>query len=114
VAFYDVQAGMVDTSHNCRHIRILAGPRDKVLVKYHVYILECADKSLYTGITKDLHRRFKEHRAGRGGHFTASRKAVKIKYSEVRKDRSSALKRESEIKSWPRKKKLSLISKAVI
>ena len=83
-------------------------------MRYFVYILECADGSLYTGITTDLHRRFREHRAGKGGHYTASKKAVKIRYSEARKGRSSALKREAEIKGWPRKKKLSLILKGMV
>ena len=114
MAFYDVQAGMVDTSHNCRHIRFLAGPRYQVLVKYFIYILECGDKSLYTGITTDLRRRFREHCAGKGGRYTSSKKAVKIIYSEVRKNRSSALKREAEIKSWPRKKKMSLFLKGMV
>lgn len=78
-------------------------------MKYFVYILECRDSSLYTGITSDLNRRMKEHLSGRGGRYTSTRKAVKIRYSEVRKNRSSALKREAEIKSWPRARKLALI-----
>lgn len=114
MAFYDVQARMVDPSHYCSDIRFLAGPRDKILVKYFVYILECGDRSLYTGITADLDRRLKEHLSGRGGHYTASKRAVKIRYSEARKDRSSALKRESQIKSWPRKKKMSLFLKDML
>lgn len=77
---------------------------------YHVYILECADRSFYTGITTDLKRRVKEHLAGRGCHYTAWKKAKKICYSEEQPDRSSALKREAQIKSWPRKKKIALIS----
>jgi len=76
---------------------------------YFLYILECADGSLYTGITTDLARRFGEHRDGKGGHYTRSRKVVKILYTEEHLSRSSASKRESEIKSWPRKKKLGLV-----
>ena len=76
---------------------------------YLVYILECGDRSLYTGITTDLGRRFAEHKAGEGGHYTSSRRAVKIVYTEQHPDRSSASKREAEIKSWHREKKLNLI-----
>ncbi len=76
---------------------------------YYVYILKCGDGSLYTGITTDVERRLSEHKSGAGGHYTRAKKVVKIVYTEKYKDRSSALKREAEIKSWPREKKLSLI-----
>ena len=76
---------------------------------YFVYILECRDTSLYTGITNDLERRLKEHKNKKGGHYTSAKKAVKMVYTEEHPDRSSALKREAEIKSWPRVKKLDLI-----
>jgi putative endonuclease len=76
---------------------------------YFVYILECSDTSLYTGITTDLARRFVEHKSGKGAHYTRSRKAQKMVYSEEHPNRSSALKREAEIKSWPRQKKLKFI-----
>ena len=77
---------------------------------YFVYLLKCKDKSIYTGITTDVARRFKEHKEGKGGHYTRSKKAVKVLYSEKHKNRSSALKRELELKGWSRKKKLSLAS----
>jgi len=76
---------------------------------YFVYIMECDNKSLYTGITNDLDRRFRQHKSGKGGHYTNSRKVVKIVYTEEYPDRSSALKREAEIKGWRREKKLNLI-----
>lgn len=76
---------------------------------YYVYIIECADKSYYTGITSDLKRRVKEHLSGRGCHYTAWKKAKKLRYSEKQPDRSSALKREAQIKNWSRKKKIELI-----
>jgi putative endonuclease len=79
--------------------------------KYFVYILRCKDKSLYTGITNDLKRRFEEHKNGKGGHYTRSRQVLCIVYSEECKDRSSALKREAEIKRWSRGKKLAFIKK---
>ena len=76
---------------------------------YFVYILECCDGSLYTGITTDLKRRLAEHRAGKGGHFTRSRKVLSMVFTEEHPNRSSALKREAEIKRWRKAKKLSLI-----
>lgn len=79
---------------------------------YFLYILKCADKSFYTGITTDVARRFAEHKNKKGGHYTSSRKVVRVVYTEKHPDRSSALKRESEIKSWPRAKKLALIKLA--
>jgi putative endonuclease len=78
---------------------------------YYVYLLECKDKSIYTGITTDVARRFKEHKNGKGGHYTSSREVVRILYTERFKTRGKALKREYEIKSWPRTKKLNLIKK---
>ncbi len=76
---------------------------------YVVYLIECGDGSLYTGITTDLTRRFDEHRKSIGSRYTASKKAVRVAYSEPHPNRSSALKREARIKSWPRQKKLDLI-----
>ena len=76
---------------------------------YFLYILKCKDGSLYTGITTDVKRRFEEHKNGKGGHYTRSRKVLKILYTERCKDRSSASKREAGIKKWPREKKIKLI-----
>jgi len=76
---------------------------------YFVYILKCKDGSLYTGITTDLDRRLQEHTVGKGGHYTSARGVVRMVYHEKRKNRSTASKREAEIKSWPRVKKLALI-----
>lgn len=76
---------------------------------YFVYLLECADKSIYTGITTDIDRRFKEHKDGIGSAYTKAHGAKKILYIEKHKNRSSASKREAEIKSWSREKKLSII-----
>ena len=76
---------------------------------YFVYILQCSDGSLYTGITTNVARRFAEHRQKKGGHYTSSRDATKVLFAEKHRDRSSASKREAEIKSWPRRKKIDLI-----
>ncbi|HEY0011019.1 MAG TPA: GIY-YIG nuclease family protein [Candidatus Paceibacterota bacterium] len=79
---------------------------------YFVYLLECADGTLYTGITTDVERRFREHVSGRGSNYTAAKKAVRMAHTETCEDRSSALRREAEIKAWPRTKKLELIKKS--
>ncbi len=79
---------------------------------YYVYLLQCSDGTIYTGITTDVERRFQEHKNGKGGHYTSSRKAVKLLYTEKQKNRSNALKREAEIKGWRREKKLNLVGAA--
>ncbi|MFH1200805.1 MAG: GIY-YIG nuclease family protein [bacterium] len=76
---------------------------------YFVYIIECKDKSLYTGIINDIDRRFNEHKNGMGGHYTSSKEVARIIYTEEHPNRSSALKREAQIKGWRREKKLELI-----
>ncbi len=73
---------------------------------WFVYILLCEDNSLYTGSTNNLEKRFDTHKNGKGGKYTRSRKPVQLIYSEEYKTKSEALKREIEIKSWPRIKKL--------
>lgn len=78
---------------------------------YFVYILQCGDKSLYTGITTDVKRRLKQHKNGAGGHYTSSREVKKVVYTEKHPTRGSALKREAEIKSWRRAQKLALYLK---
>lgn len=75
---------------------------------YFVYLLECRDGSLYTGITTDVKRRFAEHQSGTGARYTASKGAKRVVFTERHRDRSSASKREAEIKRWPRAKKLAL------
>ncbi len=76
---------------------------------YFVYILECGDGSFYTGITNDLERRFIQHKNGQGAHYTRVKKVVRLLYTEKHTSRSSALKREAEIKSWRRAEKETLI-----
>ena len=75
---------------------------------YFVYLLRCADQTIYTGITTDVKRRFDEHRSGVGAHYTRARGVSKVVYTEEHPDRSTASKREAEIKKWPRRKKLDL------
>lgn len=78
---------------------------------YYVYILECKDGSLYTGITTDVARRLSEHKTGIGARYTRAQVAKKIVYTEKHPDRSAASKREAEIKGWKREKKLHLFKK---
>lgn len=75
---------------------------------WFVYILLCTDGSLYTGVTNNLEKRFLEHKIGKGGRYTRSHKPVRIVYQEKLSTHSEALKRESEIKSWSREKKMEL------
>ena len=77
---------------------------------WFVYILSCADGSLYTGITNDLARRLKMHGAGRASRYTRSRLPVKLVYRERRADRSQALVRECAVKDLERSQKLDLIA----
>jgi putative endonuclease len=79
---------------------------------YFVYILECADKSLYTGCTNNLDKRLKQHNNSKSGaHYTKLRRPAVLKYSETFKTLKKARAREAEIKTWPREKKLELIKK---
>ena len=79
---------------------------------YYVYILECADKTLYTGYTTDLRKRVKNHNESKvGAKYTKARRPVALKYSEKLPTLSEALKREFEIKKLTRKEKLDLIKK---
>ncbi len=74
-----------------------------------IYILKCSDHSLYTGSTKNLAQRVQQHNQGRGAKFTRSRRPVELVYSEIFPSQSDAMKREHQIKQWPRQKKLDLI-----
>jgi putative endonuclease len=74
-----------------------------------VYILECADGSYYTGSTIDLERRIEEHRSGRGARYTRGRLPVKLAFAERQPSRREAMRKEYQLKRWPRKKKEALI-----
>ena len=82
---------------------------------YYVYILECADNTLYTGITTDLERRVTEHNSSsKGARYTRTRRPVRLVYSEACEDRSSASKREYVIKkSMTKAQKLQLIESMI-
>lgn len=75
-----------------------------------VYILRCADGTLYTGSTVNLARRVREHNnSKRGARYTSGRRPVALAYSERFRTLGAALHREHEVKSWRREKKLVLI-----
>jgi putative endonuclease len=78
---------------------------------YYVYLIQCEDGSIYTGITNDPERRFKQHKNKVGGHYTSSHKVKEMVYKEEFETKSEALKREAQIKGWRREKKLALIGK---
>lgn len=75
---------------------------------YFVYLLLCKNGAIYTGITTDVKRRFKEHGSGRGALYTRVFGVVRILYTEKAGTRSEALKREHEIKQWSTKRKHAL------
>ena len=78
--------------------------------EWYVYIVQCSDKSLYTGITVDIDRRVLEHNtSNKGAKYKRPRRPVQLVYSEAHEDRSSASKRESAIKKLSRADKLTLL-----
>ena len=81
--------------------------------KFFVYIVECADGSLYTGYTTNISRRINEHNYSttRCAKYTRSRRPVRLKYYEEYDTVSAALRREHQIKKMSRKKKIELIEK---
>lgn len=76
---------------------------------HYVYVLECADDSLYTGYTTDVERRLDEHDAGKGAKYTRGRTPVSLVYSESFETRSDAMSREYAIKQLSRSEKERLI-----
>lgn len=74
-----------------------------------VYIVRCADKTLYTGWALDVEARVKTHNAGRGAKYTRARRPVKLVYREELATRLEAMRRERAIKRYPRAKKLELV-----
>src|SRR6266851_1630928 len=79
---------------------------------WFVYIVRCADGSLYTGITKDVKRRCQQHNAGTASRYTRSRRPVELVYHETHPSQSSALKREATIKAMTRRGKLTMIQQS--
>ena len=82
---------------------------DSLADTWFVYIMRCADNSLYTGITKDVDRRLEQHNAGTASRYTRSRLPVSLEYQEEQPNQSRALKRELAIKALSREAKEALI-----
>ncbi|MFA5339763.1 MAG: GIY-YIG nuclease family protein [Candidatus Omnitrophota bacterium] len=80
---------------------------------WYIYILKCKGGTLYTGMTNDLERRFKEHLSGKS-RYTSYNRPVCLVYKEEHPTRSAAAKREAEIKNWARGKKLALIKSGIM
>lgn len=79
---------------------------------FYTYILKCADETLYIGCTNNLEKRLEEHNTSkRGAHYTKIRRPVHLQYHEEYETLNEARRREAEIKSWRREKKLELITK---
>lgn len=72
---------------------------------WHVYLVRCADGTLYTGITTDLARRMAAHNAGKGAKYTRSRGPVRLVWSEPAKDVGAARRREYQVRTLPRAEK---------
>jgi len=86
--------------------------RDAKMPAWFVYVVRCADRSLYTGVTTDATRRIEEHNDGRGARYTRSRGPVALVYLESVADRGAALRREHEIKRMTVAGKKELVAKA--
>jgi putative endonuclease len=76
---------------------------------WFIYILLCSDNSLYTGSTNNPDKRFQDHLNGKGGKYTRSHKPLRVVHQEQFETKSEALKREAEIKSWSRSKKIAVL-----
>lgn len=79
------------------------------MAQWYVYVLRCADGTLYTGTTTDTERRVAAHNSGKGAKYTRGRAPVELLYREPCEDKASALRREMEIKKLPRQEKLNML-----
>jgi putative endonuclease len=78
--------------------------------QFYCYIIECADGTLYTGMTTDIERRLHQHNLGIGSRYTRSRRPLRLVFVEPQPDRRAAMRRERAIKELPRKRKIALIT----
>jgi len=86
--------------------------RNKFNTMYFLYILQCKDSSLYTGITKDLEKRLKKHNNGKGSKYVRSRVPFKLVYTEEFSNKMEAMKREWKVKQLSKLEKEKLILKS--
>lgn len=87
---------------------------EKTAPSWAVYILKCADNTLYTGISNNVTKRIATHNTGKGAKYTKPRLPVYLVYSEIAKDRSHASKREAQIKKLTKTQKQILISQPTL
>ena len=78
--------------------------------KWYLYILECNDGSLYTGITDDVERRLNAHQKGKGAKYTRGRSPLLLRYTEICDNHSVALKREIQVKNLTKAQKMQLFN----
>ena len=83
--------------------------------KWHLYLIRTKKGHLYTGVTQDVQRRFKEHQEGgaKGAKYLRGKAPLKLVFHKKIGNRSQALKTEAEIKKWPKEKKESLVKKDI-
>ncbi len=81
-------------------------------MSYYIYILQCKDNSLYTGITTNLEKRLAQHRNGTGAKYTRGRAPLRLVYVATAENRSAASKEEARIKKLSRSEKESLLAQA--
>lgn len=87
----------------------MAATEDNTDITWWLYMIRCADQSLYTGITTDVNRRLKAHREGRGARYLRGRGPLRLALQERIGDRSAALKLEARVKKLPRSQKEALL-----
>jgi predicted GIY-YIG superfamily endonuclease len=86
--------------------------RGQPVERWFVYLLRCADRTLYTGISTDVGRRVRQHNAGTASRYTRGRRPTRLVYQEAHASRSAALQREAAIKALSRRQKEALIRRA--
>ena len=101
---------------NSKYKKMLAGmeakeaqSKKRVRDEWFLYILKCSDGSFYTGVTKDIARRFKMHEGGKASRYTRTRRPLELLYQEVCGTRTQALVREYKVKSFSKDQKLALV-----
>jgi predicted GIY-YIG superfamily endonuclease len=80
------------------------------MARWFVYVVRCADGSLYTGISTDVVARVAAHNAGRGARYTRSRRPVEVVHTERKRSQGTALRREAAIKALSRAQKMTLVA----
>lgn len=77
--------------------------------EWNLYIAECADGSYYTGIAKDVEKRMEAHNSGKGAKYTSTHRPVKLVFQEPQADYSAALRREYQVKTLPKDRKIRFV-----